>query len=379
MHNLPDQGPFDLATLVNHMSIVQRTVGETTLAITTVRKTEEAGGEHILLLERTTKFKGADGVFAFKTAIYTGSPQKFLDMPLFAQYIVDMADVIMRESDRAVRHVKVQGDIQSDESDMLRDFHMHRGWQEPRQVPLQKCKDALRQVTTRIDEESLDAAEATCICCLEQYGASKEAQILVDEQAATALKFGTNGPGYEFDDRYNDWENSMRSIADLDKYHASNNPEPIFVNPDLLMMFCEHLFNMDDQELASSTPLHLKYTKMKTECGVFTWMMRNHLIERRGETVATSALYKDLVAHVEDGMALNMYLSESKRPWDPSDVIDQIMTLARARHGVFGPPKGFPEFCQTLISRTLQFYHCRRCMCKRAGTVHDHGLKRYWR
>ncbi|TKA67674.1 hypothetical protein B0A55_08650 [Friedmanniomyces simplex] len=169
MHNLPDQGPFDLATLVNHMSIVQRTVGETTLAITTVRKTEEAGGEHILLLERTTKFKGADGVFAFKTAIYTGSPQKFLDMPLFAQYIVDMADVIMRESDRAVRHVKVQGDIQSDESDMLRDFHMHRGWQEPRQVPLRKCKDALRQVTTRIDEESLDAAEATCICCLEQY------------------------------------------------------------------------------------------------------------------------------------------------------------------------------------------------------------------
>ncbi len=406
--------PANFSELFVHMAVVQRTNGVTVLRLATASDTNNANNM-ILVCERKTRFWVPNGGWEVNTATYAGNPVDFFGTvdemnPVHkAQYIRDMVDLIWRQTDRAVRHVYVQGESQD------LDTHSADGWREARRLPVAKVQLALTLATEEITTGSLDAEDDSCGCCTEKYGTSTRCiklkcghmlcadcmltwacyrygenedpncqscrTLVLSDEASTTLKYDTDGPGYAFDNRFNIWENSMRSLADLDKHVAELNHELITVNAELLMRIFNHIRDMDDQEPLSSTPQHLQPTKMTSECRVLVAAMKFGLTKRSGRALVTSALFKELMTRVKDTMILGMFHNTSVRIYNPDALTVGAMAAIRqqALQQKRGPPLGFMEYCQRLISRTLQFYHIRQCTCAQRGSDHYHGLKRYWR
>jgi len=401
----------DISELFVHMTYVQRTDGVTVLRMVTAGDRNNNENAILLFCERTTHLWSRNEGWVAFTSTYSSSPNEFYTMvaetspALKAQYMQDMVDLIWRGSDRAVRHVRIQGRRQGLEN------HRADGWKEARQMPVADIKLAIAQATQDITTQALKAGDDSCGCCTEKYGPSKRcleleyghtlcadcllmwvyhryeqddepncqscrALVFADE-VSTALKYGTNGPAYTFDIRYNVWENNMRSLADLDKYEAAHNHQEIFVNAEILMGIFNHIRRMDDSEPLSCTPQHLQYRKMAAESRVLASAVRKGLSLRDGQFIATSALFAELMTRVEESLYLGRFHNTSLQLYNPDNYTNVEMAAIKQR--TRDPPLGFPEYYHRLISRTLQFYHLRQCTCAQSGSYHDHGLKRYWR
>ncbi|KAK1060305.1 hypothetical protein LTR74_011937 [Friedmanniomyces endolithicus] len=399
-----------ISELFVHMTYVQRTEGVTVLRMVTAgdRNNNENA---ILFCERTTHLWSRNEGWVDFIATYSSNPNDFSYMvaetspALKAQYMQDMVDLIWRVSDRAVRHVHIRGRRQGLET------HRADGWKEARQMPVADVQLAIAQAAQDITTQALKAGDDSCGCCTEKYGPSKRclelecghtlcadclltwvyhryeqddepncqscrALVFADE-VSTALKYGTNGPAYTFDPRYNDWENNMRSLADLDKYEAAHNHQDIFVDTEILMGIFNHIRRMDDSEPLSSTPQHLQYSKMAGECRVLASAVRKGLSLRDGQLLVISALFTELMARVNDAMCLGRFHNTRLMLYNPDNYTNAEMEAFRQQ--TRDPPLGFPEYSHRLVNRFLQFYHLRQCTCAQRGSDHYHGLKRYWR
>ncbi|KAK1072636.1 hypothetical protein LTR74_002427 [Friedmanniomyces endolithicus] len=408
---IPNQTvPHNISELFVHMTYVQRTEGVTVLRMVTAgdRNNDENA---ILFCERTTHlWSRNEGWVAFK-ATYSSTPADFYYMvaetspALKAQYMQDMVDLIWRVSDRAVRHVHVQGRRQGLET------HPADGWKEARRMPVADVQLAITQATQDITTQALEAGDDSCGCCTEKYGPSKRClklecghtlcadclltwvyhryeqndepncqscrQLVFADEASTALKYGTNGPAYTFDIRYNVWENNMRSLADLDKYEAAHNQQLIFIDTEVLMGMFKHIRAMDDPEPPSSTPQPLQCRKMTAECRMLASAVRRGLSLRDGQLLVTSALFTELMTRVEDSLYLGRFHNTGLLLYNPDNYTNGEIAAIKRR--TRDPPLGFPEYYHRLINRTLQFCHLRQCTCAQRGSYHGHGLKRYWR
>ncbi|KAK0944881.1 hypothetical protein LTR29_003694 [Friedmanniomyces endolithicus] len=402
--------PHNISELFVHMRFIQHTEGVTILSLVTAGDKND-DQKAILFCERSTHLWSRDDGWVEYKATYAGIPDDFYNVVaemnprLKAQYMQDMVDLVWRVSDRAVRHVYVQGWRQD------LDTHIADGWKEPRRMPKADVQLAITQATQDITTQALKAGDDSCGCCTEKYGPSKRClklecghtlcadclltwvyhrydqndepncqscrELVFADEVSTALKYGTNGPAYTFDPRYSVWENIMRSLADLDKYEAAHNHQEIFVDTEILMGIFNHIRRMDDSEPLSSTPQHLQYSKMAGECRVLASAVRKGLSLRDGQLLVISALFTELMARVNDAMCLGRFHNTRLMLYNPDNYTNAEMEAFRQQ--TRDPPLGFPEYSHRLVNRFLQFYHLRQCTCAQRGSDHYHGLKRYWR
>ncbi|KAK0356599.1 hypothetical protein LTR91_014504 [Friedmanniomyces endolithicus] len=335
---------------------------------------------------------------------YTMTTAAFDAMESDALWLENMRDLIHGRSDRAVKHVALQLERQERENPPV-------AWKAARQ-PLYFCIEVL-EISRPVDAEALackpDVEDRYCSICREDYGPKAEPLALHNSShlvcepclvtwclkqgpgvrcphvvLRTWFNFGAKGKTYAYDDRYNEWENYTRSIADLDEHLAKNNSTWITIHRDAALSIWDDIVTHDLLETPSSTPYHLQPAR-SIHYAFLRSSIESSLNTRTGLHYPTSTAYEILLAEFRRRLSLECVrtgemLGSTRRQRRVTLQEPGGVGIVNGPSGFweYGLAPGFMEFAKRTLSRTLQFLSLRVCHCSERGEggFHLHGLRK---
>jgi hypothetical protein len=413
-----DKQSSGLARLQQDMSLITQTTGTTMLSVAPHYKLYlilDANGTEVLRIpekleyyvrvERETEHIWGVGETQDTKTVYQFKFREMDESTCTAQWFIDLRDLIYRRSDRAVRHV--------------RRITQRAGiplpvdpWMPRRRIRGEKV---LKELTNPVSIKTLD--EGSCLCCTEDFDEKENkpvalpcnqssphiicfgcvvemlqaqgpeklccpfcrSKVLADETLLIQVKFGLDGKNaYRYDDRYSNWENHERSIADLDRRLAKDSKEKITVSSRLLTNIFYSLLSNARGEPEESTPLHMQ-PALRPECTNLRKAASAAFANLNGVNLEVKTIYKMLLKAIYDQLFRDMLQAGMLEHW-PADVMENEMQEPSPEH--LGMSLGFQEFAERTLSRAFQFVSLRKCECKAATDapylIHYHGLRRFY-
>ncbi|KAK0344720.1 hypothetical protein LTR59_012401 [Friedmanniomyces endolithicus] len=323
---------------------------------------------------------------------YTMTTIAFDAMESDALWLENMRALVHGRSDRAVRHVALQLERQARENPPV-------AWKATRR-PFYSVE--VLEISRPVDAKTLackpDTEDRCCSICREDYGPKVEPMALhnsshlcrqrlySDEALRNQIRFSAKGKTYIYDDRYDEWENHKRSMADLDEHLAENNRTWITIHRDVALSIWDDIVTHDLLETPSSTPYHLQPAR-SIHYAFLRSSIESSLNARKGLQYPTSTAYEILLAEFlgrlsRDYVRAGETLGSTGRQ-------RRVMLQEPGGVGIvngpggfweYGLAPGFMEFAQRTLSRMLQFLNLRVCHCSEDGgeMFHQHGLRKYY-
>lgn len=405
--------PHKLHCLSRDMAVVESMFGETKLYMVTYGKgkPERAGFKEpqYVRIHRVSRFRLPAGGSHEDTWVYDTDISYFWNAsendPMWYS---SLRSLLMRSSDYAVRHVEWQLNVQQPAFEVDADYAWkgHRYIKpeltelnlpvvlRPQQIPTQSpvdpctedcsgtccsCSTCYGKWSKDCKPVSLDCDSRHILCeeCMSGWVTSNSAETancpicrhpVFPAEMLTVMQAGIHDGRYEYDNRYNEWENWERSNSDLDHVWAEDIHKPFDVCNQVLRWAWLHMMEQARCQTEGSTPLHLQPCRFP-ETRIAKAAVLSILEENNGTNWATSNFFDRLVASVYEKLYVRVYNESFMRYYSARELI--FMTSDPATN--IPMRYGFHNFLERTLNRMLNFASHRSCTCMPG--YHQHGLR----
>lgn len=418
---LLDQSHPAIQRLIHDVAVLQHTVGDTYLHVTTYTPIDAVDSDTFVRVKRRSRYRHVGGgsrkhVLSYEFRL--DDLVHFINSASPPMFISSIMDLVWRVSDRAFRHVRgvlaVQG--MDDSADYTWQKRPDLNYEEaisraitpvsPSQLEDENCSICHRELNHQAAQPALVDHSPVRTHCGHVFGRSCILKWLTEPRSANnddtvapteaccamcrqrilsldiakSIAFGLAKGLYTADYRFNPFEHFERSCADLDD-HVDDDMVCTTIRGDAIKRAWQYFLAQAKDEPASSTPLQLQPVRFP-EMAVVSQAVCQWLDERNGPNtgqITVDQMLRTAMKHTRvemldraDTPEFCQFLHgewEEYQGFIEADESNDYPSLFPVRPGI-------EQYVRRTLGRAIYFQRKRACNCKLG--FHKHGLRMYY-